>query len=60
MIQAHEDEDYGDDYYEEDGEEEQSNSDEDVDQTINPELIGASQALEDGDLEKYAAIMSGK
>ena len=31
-----------------------------IDQGLNPELIGANKALEEGDLERYAAIMAGK
>lgn len=37
-----EEEDYGDDYYGEDGETEHSRSDDAESQTLNPELIGAS------------------
>lgn len=32
---------------------------EDMEELINPELIGASYALKQGNLEKYAEIMTG-
>lgn len=38
-------------------------SEEEVDeeaQMLNPELIGAHKALNEGDLEKYALIMTGQ